>query len=169
MMNFEFVVDGQTCLLSVEKLAKGWQINIAGEKVVVDDWWVSEQEISLIIDGRSYVVAVVPQEESYLCWVQGEIWSISKPQQDAEFGGVEQDSSLEDKLKIKAPMPGKVIKLNVQEGDPVRENQTLAVVEAMKMENEIKSTVAGLVKKVLIKVGDLVENDKVLIELGIED
>lgn len=164
-MNFEFVVEGQSILISVEKLAKGWEVNIAGEKVVVDDWWVSEDEISLLIDGKSYVVAVVPQKESYLCWVQGETWSISRPQQDADFGGVDHGSSLEDKLRIKAPMPGKVIKLNVQEGDPVGENQTLAVVEAMKMENEIKSTVAGFVKKVLINVGDLVESDKVLIEL----
>ncbi len=68
---------------------------------------------------------------------------------------------------IKAPMPGKVIKIDVSEKEEVRKNQTLVVVEAMKMENEIKSTIDGYVKKIFVSAGDLVDSEKPLIELGV--
>jgi len=69
---------------------------------------------------------------------------------------------------VKAPMPGKVIKINVAEEQPVRKNQTLAIVEAMKMENEIKSSIDGYVKKVYVSEGDIVDSEKPLLELGIK-
>ena len=62
-------------------------------------------------------------------------------------------------------MPGKVIKINVTENEDVRKNQTLAVVEAMKMENEIKSSVEGLVGKIFVNPGELVDSEKILMEL----
>ncbi|MCK4338015.1 MAG: biotin/lipoyl-binding protein [Candidatus Aminicenantes bacterium] len=68
-------------------------------------------------------------------------------------------------LIVKAPMPGKIIQINVEEGQQVRKNQTLAIVEAMKMENEIKAGVEAVVKKILVETGDLVDPEKVLIEL----
>jgi biotin carboxyl carrier protein len=66
-------------------------------------------------------------------------------------------------------MPGKVIKINVSENEEVRKNQTLAIVEAMKMENEIKSSIDGRVKKVLVSVGELVDSENTLIELAPKD
>ena len=62
-------------------------------------------------------------------------------------------------------MPGKVIKINVSENEKVRKNQTLAIVEAMKMENEIKSSIDGTVKKIFAADGDLVDSENPLIEL----
>jgi biotin carboxyl carrier protein len=62
-------------------------------------------------------------------------------------------------------MPGKVIKLLVAEGDAVRKNQTLVIVEAMKMENEIKSALEGSVKKIHVSAGELVDPERVLLEL----
>ncbi|HCS49215.1 MAG TPA: hypothetical protein DIW61_13560 [Candidatus Aminicenantes bacterium] len=62
-------------------------------------------------------------------------------------------------------MPGKVVKVNVAEGEAVRKNQTLAIVEAMKMENEIKSPLEGFVKKIYVSAGDLVDSEKPLLEL----
>jgi biotin carboxyl carrier protein len=59
----------------------------------------------------------------------------------------------------------KVIKFYVAEGDKVRKNQTLAVVEAMKMENELKSPGDGTVKKIHTSAGDLVDTNKPLLEI----
>ncbi len=67
---------------------------------------------------------------------------------------------------VKAPMPGRVIKLLVAEGDMVRKNQTLAIVEAMKMENEIKSACEAKVRRIFVAAGELVDSDRPLIELG---
>ena len=65
----------------------------------------------------------------------------------------------------KSPMPGKVITVSVAPGDTVEADQTLLVVEAMKMENAIKSGVAGTVKSVSCKAGDLVQPEDVLVEV----
>ena len=66
---------------------------------------------------------------------------------------------------VKAPMPGKVIKTCVSVNDEVRKNQTLAIVEAMKMENEIKASVDGTIKEIHVAAGDLVDSEMPLIEL----
>ena len=62
-------------------------------------------------------------------------------------------------------MPGKVTKLAVSVGENVRRNQTLVIVEAMKMENEIKTSIDGVVAKVHVAAGDLVDAEKILIEI----
>jgi biotin carboxyl carrier protein len=64
-----------------------------------------------------------------------------------------------------SPMPGKVIKVNVKEGDEVKEGDVLCVVEAMKMENNIKAMASAKVAKVLVDEGDKVDVKTILIEL----
>jgi len=65
---------------------------------------------------------------------------------------------------IKAPMPGLIIDLKVKEGDVVKLNDPLIVLEAMKMENIIKSPGEGTVKVVKVRKGQSVEKSQVLIE-----
>lgn len=65
--------------------------------------------------------------------------------------------------KVVAPMPGKVVRLLVQEGDEVSEGQGVAVVEAMKMENELAAKRAGRVKRTPVGEGESVEAGKVLV------
>lgn len=65
----------------------------------------------------------------------------------------------------KSPMPGKVIAVQVKAGDSVQKDQTIVIVEAMKMENAIKARTAGTVKAVHCKPGDLVSPDLNLVEI----
>ena len=67
--------------------------------------------------------------------------------------------------EIKAPMPGKVVRILVREGDEVHAGQGLAVVEAMKMQNELKALRAGRVVRVPAKDGDTVDTGAVLMTL----
>lgn len=66
---------------------------------------------------------------------------------------------------IKAPMPGIIIGIEVKEGDVVKEGDTLIILEAMKMENAILSSRDATVKSILVKTGETVEKNKLLIEL----
>lgn len=65
-----------------------------------------------------------------------------------------------------APLPGKVIDIKVKVGDTVKAGQEVAILEAMKMENSITSDYAGVVKQILVNVGDNVQTDAVIIEIG---
>ncbi|HEY6951908.1 MAG TPA: biotin/lipoyl-containing protein [Bacteroidota bacterium] len=64
---------------------------------------------------------------------------------------------------VRAPMPGKVLRIEVSAGDPVAAGSGLIVLEAMKMENEIKSMIAGSVKTILVDAGRAVEKGEPLI------
>ena len=73
--------------------------------------------------------------------------------------------SVNDKSRLVSPMPGKVMKINVKEGDVVDDGTILIVVEAMKMENNIMSSGKAKVKKILVTEGQMVDNKMQLIEL----
>jgi len=64
-----------------------------------------------------------------------------------------------------APMPGMIVRVNVAQGDTVEPGQGLVVMEAMKMENELRATSRGTVKRVLVSAGTAVEKGVVLLEL----
>lgn len=66
---------------------------------------------------------------------------------------------------LKAPMPGLIVRVNVQVGDRVQAGQGIVVMEAMKMENELRATAAGKVKAILATPGTAVEKGALLVEL----
>jgi biotin carboxyl carrier protein len=68
--------------------------------------------------------------------------------------------------KVLAPMPGRIVKVLVAEGESVAPGAALVVMEAMKMENEIAAPHAGTVTRVLVRGGETVERDATLVELG---
>lgn len=69
-------------------------------------------------------------------------------------------------IKIEAPMPGNVLRINVKVGDKVEEGQAVAVLEAMKMENDIAAPSAGTVASVNVSVGDALNTGDVLVTLN---
>ena len=66
---------------------------------------------------------------------------------------------------IKAPMPGKVLSIEVEEGNQVQEGETILVLEAMKMENEIKSPIQGRIKTIQVELGQTIDKQTLLVEL----
>ncbi len=69
-------------------------------------------------------------------------------------------------IEVKAPMPGLIIDIKVSEGDTVKTGDPLLVLEAMKMENIIKSPCDGVVKKIAAKQGEIVEKNRLLLQFG---
>jgi pyruvate carboxylase subunit B len=66
---------------------------------------------------------------------------------------------------IRAPMPGLVVKVEVEEGSVVEQGQGVVIIEAMKMENELKAESAGVVSRVHVSAGEPVEKDQILVDL----
>ncbi len=108
------------------------------------------------VDGRLEEVQLTPQLEA--------VPSGGVPQTlaQAEVRGIPKASQPGDAT---APMPGRVVRILVEEGQPVNEGQTVAIVEAMKMENEIHAPITGIVKKIFVKPGDNVTPDDALLRI----
>ena len=164
-MEFEFLIDGALKKVSLEN-KEGTYVFRDGEALFEAEIRpVSENELMLLEGGRAHRVYIVRDGERKIVFTEGCEYVICEPGRSAgRFVGGEERTP-EGSWQIKAPMPGKVIKLNVAEGDEVRKNQTLAIVEAMKMENEIKSSLEGVVKKIYVAAGDLIDAQRPLIEL----
>ncbi len=86
--------------------------------------------------------------------------TISKPNVEVEKKEIEVEGEA-----IRAMLPGVVTKILVKEGDEVKAGDTVMILEAMKMENEVKSHKDGKIKQILVKEGDRVENGDVLVVL----
>jgi len=114
---------------------------------VVTDLKAHGQDIQFKIDGK-IVKTTVKNEEVLLLESLG-----MKAEQESN------DSN------IVAPMPGKVLSVEVKVGDSVQKGDTLIVLEAMKMENEIKSPVDGIIKTIRVQVSQTVEKQTLLLEL----
>ena len=68
--------------------------------------------------------------------------------------------------EVKAPMPGKVLQLKVKEGDNVKDGDTLLILEAMKMENEIIANASGSIKKINVTANNMVDTGDLLMVIG---
>lgn len=68
-------------------------------------------------------------------------------------------------IRLKAPMPGKILEIMIKTGDTVKVGDTLLILEAMKMQNAILASTKGVIKKVLVKEGDNTSKSDLLIEM----
>lgn len=163
-MEFEFLIDGNKEQVAVEPGKSAFKVIIPDGALELDARRISDNCLSLLHDGRSHQVFHARDKERLLLWVDGEAFEVRELSEDAG-GRRAEDGASEGLWRIASPMPGKVIKIVVAEGEQVRKNQTLAVVEAMKMENELKSPGDGTVKKIHASAGDLVDTNKPLLEI----
>lgn len=119
------------------------------------------KNLSLEIDGK--MVNVIAQRINGVVWVYMNKKILTfKPKKRIKAGQT-QDASSEK--NIVAPMPGKLIKVLVKVGDEVDVNQTVAVMEAMKMEYQLKAVKKSVVKSVAGGVGDQIPLGQVIVEL----
>lgn len=153
--------------LALEKTQQQWSLN--GKDIAVDLLQNSETSFHILKDNRSYNVEIVSQneeEKSFQIKVNGTIYSVSvKDKYDELLHQLGLDKAMSSKVSnVKAPMPGLVLNILVEEGAEVKKGDALIVLEAMKMENILKSPADGKVKKISVKKGVAVEKNQVLIE-----
>jgi biotin carboxyl carrier protein len=91
---------------------------------------------------------------------------VRKPLEKLPGEGQIKKKASSGKHEVTAPLPGTILKLNISVGDMVTEGQNLLVMEAMKMENQVQTTKGGEVTSIKVKVGDSVQQDDVLVEIG---
>ena len=159
-MSYVATIGEREVKVTVEDLGgAGYKVSIDGVEHVVDAHQVAGQLWSVLYRGASFVVDVtqLPTEE-YEVLIQGDChkFTLMNEQRRAMIraGG----KGAAGKAMLTSPMPGKVVKLLVNEGEEVEAGQGVIVVEAMKMENELKSALAGKVKEIFVAEGEVVES-----------
>jgi biotin carboxyl carrier protein len=164
-MEFEYLVDGTPRKIAVERHETGWKLREGGAVADVEIRRISDHELLLFEGERVHRAHVARDGDRLLVRIDGRELSLAEPgEREGRSAGGEGGAS-GDGRRIMAPMPGKVIKVCVAAGDAVRKNQTLVIVEAMKMENEIKAASDGIVLKVDVAAGELVDAERVLVEI----
>ena len=142
---------------------------VDGEPITVDlrQSGVS-QLFSLLLDGASFEMIVEETQQSFEVTLRGEQFHVQiEDERTRRLHGGRQGPALpQGDLTVRAPIPGLVVKVLVQDGDEVIEDQPLIILEAMKMENEIRAMRSGVVRKVEVSAGKSVEQDAVLIVIG---
>lgn len=123
-------------------------------------------QLKLLINGRTEVVyCSVNEEQTTIVNFHGLNFSCHRTDQLNDTMDYACKETANDKSRLVSPMPGKVVKINVKEGDEVDEGTVMIVVEAMKMENNITATAKAKVKRILVTENEMVDNKKQLIEL----
>ena len=141
-----------------------YKLTLNGNTHTVDALTLEHGAVSMLVDGESYSVEFEDQGDDVAVMVKGQINRIDVAnERKLRLRAASAGFSAEGKQTIVAPMPGKVVKVLVAVGDEVTEGQGLVVVEAMKMENELKSPKAGKVVELLAKEGSTVENNAKLV------
>lgn len=165
-MEYEFIVDGEKRTVQAEfnggtlKLDSGagvceYRVTELGEgRYLLRDNSRNHRVVTIKADQKIFVVT---DQETYT-------YGLPSGKDSDSFGG--NDDGGGDKSKVTAPMPGKVIKLMVSEGDRVEPKQKLVIVEAMKMENPVVAPFKAEVVKINCEEGQLVDSDTLLIELN---
>jgi biotin carboxyl carrier protein len=164
-MKLEYLVDGAAQTVSLEKKDGTWTISAVGGTLEAEILRISDNEIVLFAGGEARRVFLVRDGDRLLVSAAGREFAITSARADSGRFHKGDDRSPDGGLEVRSPMPGKVIKLCAAEGDECRKNQTLIIVEAMKMENEVQAGLEGVVKKIHVAVGDLVDAEKTLIEI----
>ena len=164
---FTVDVEGQPLLVNIEDSDAG-KINghINGAPFKVEFIQYDNRQLKIMLNGRTETVyCSVNEEQKTIVNFRGLNFTCFRTDQLNDTLDYAQKAEHNDKAKLISPMPGKVVKINVKEGEEVDEGTIMIVVEAMKMENNIVATAKAKVKKILVEEGQMVDNKKQLIEL----
>ena len=155
----------KTYTVEIEELGKSvYRVAVDGSEFLVDGKKTGLTNYSLIVDNRSFEVEVDIKEDEYRVLVDGRNYHIDLvDERRMRLGGLQLGIEPQGRQNVSVPMPGKVIAVLVSEGDKVERGQGLVIVEAMKMENEVRCPINGEVREVRVKTGDALEAGAVLV------
>ena len=143
-------------------------VSLNGEKIEAEVTKISPHGVAIFFKGKSYFVTVTKNDLKYDVLVNGNLIRIttedSRKQLAAKvLGGTKR--SVTD-TEVRSPMPGMVIRCEVQEGADIKPGDGLLILEAMKMENEIRANVGGVIKRLFVKERQIVEKGELLLTIS---
>jgi biotin carboxyl carrier protein len=164
-MKYVTSIDGHEYLVDV---IDEHHVSVDGEMYEVDFMPVGDQPVySLVVNGHSVEAHVYPNEDVWQVLFHGTLFTASvedereKRLKAALAGRVAEH----EEFHLKAPMPGMVVSIPVHEGQVVKRGDVLAILESMKMQNELRSPREGKVARLRVKAGDRVEQKDTMLSV----
>lgn len=155
---------GETLSVEIRELDENsFEVTIDGETVHVDAARSGRTIYSIIEDGRQFEVIIDESgARGFDVLVGGQLLHLQAFDERSRLLAASAKATASGPQRVDAEMPGKVVKISTPVGTPVQEGQGVVILEAMKMENEIKSPIDGVVSEVGVSEGQTVESGALL-------
>ncbi len=153
--------------IEVHRRRNGFEVSIDGENHSVDFNRLDASRASLRFSDGGGSYAIAHERGAKKAWrvgvgVRDFLLDVLTPLEAIETAAA---ADLKGPSRIEAPIPGKVVKINVEPGQRVEPGQALVILEAMKMENDLIAEQGGVVTSIHIEEGTIVETGQLLVEL----
>ncbi|MEN8181966.1 MAG: biotin/lipoyl-containing protein [Myxococcota bacterium] len=161
---YEVSEGGETLRIELHEVGEGvYDLTVGGETVRVDAAKSGRTIYSVIEDGRQFEAMVEERgAHGFDILVSGRIHHLEAVDERSRLLAEQARTVATGPQTVEAEMPGKIVKVHLSVGAPVRVGQGVVVVEAMKMENEIRSPIDGVVKEISVSEEQTVETGQVL-------
>jgi biotin carboxyl carrier protein len=163
-------VNGRIRSVSIERAGGDgrFRVSVDGEVALVEARRIGAYGLSLLFPDDSHAsarlaIAPGPVQGELLASLAGRTASVAVNARRTGRAAADAGGAADGEQRVVAPMPGRVVRVLVAVGDSVEARQPVVVVEAMKMENELRSPKAGRVKDVAVSAGASVEAGRVLV------
>ena len=160
-MTYEIAIDGKSYRLDLSQAEGRWYCRLDGREVEVDAVLVRPNVLSLRIGNKAYEVKCERVGGDVHIWVGSQRFAVDLRDPRSLRGRTRAVDDHGPK-KLTAPMPGKVVRILLTQGTDVEAGAGVLVVEAMKMQNEVKSPKKGTIQKILVSEGTAVNAGDVL-------
>lgn len=171
-MYFEAELNGKKWKVDVTEHRTTWKISLQQHgqdwthyDISKEDYKKAESYISFLFKNQSYLVDVTGKDTQYEVFTRNSFRSIKIFNDEMLLHeSLKKGGGMGDDRELKSGMPGKIIEIFAKEGEIVKANKPLLIMEAMKMENEMRTSRDVKIKRIRVKQGDSVESGAVLIE-----
>ena len=164
MLKYRVTIDGRQRMIEVARHEGALEVSVDGVHVDADLREVQPGRYSLRLDGRQFDAMTLRAPGKLAIHLGSELFRAEI--QDARRPEIAAGSKLARPFELTAPMPGKVVRILVSEGQKVTPDSGIVVVEAMKMENELRAGSAARVEAILVKPGQLVDSGVALVRFA---
>jgi biotin carboxyl carrier protein len=160
-MTYDISIDGKSYRLDLNQAEGRWSCRVDGREVEVDAVLARPNVLSLRIGNKAYEVKCERVGSDVHIWVGSRRFS-AEVRDPRSLRSRVRAADDQGPKKLSAPMPGKVVRILMRQGDEVEAGSGVLVVEAMKMQNEVKSPKKGTIQKILVGEGTAVNAGDVL-------
>ncbi|MCP4230402.1 MAG: biotin/lipoyl-binding protein [bacterium] len=164
-MDYTYEYNGEELTVSLDRTGDGWRVKYDESEFDVSAEKMGSGLFSMIVGDTPYRIYFAETNGDLHIFIAGYKFVFREPGSEGIGTGGGGAAVVDGVLSVSAPMPGEIVKIPVAEGDEVSAGQVVAIVEAMKMENELTTSVDGVVKAVYSEAGRQVDNGELLVEI----